>query len=171
MNLLGTHGVPMLMDHGFDMMTSSFGIGLIGFAAIFSTLVLGRLSDVVQRKNILSTIYLIRGLGFFALVSVSVKWELYMAATLGGVVWAGSVALSSAIMADLYGVRLVGILYGWAYLAHQVAGMISSWLGGWAYERFHTHWIAFGSTGVILLAAAMIAFTLPKRVVPAIAPA
>src|SRR5690606_34326260 len=46
MNLLGTHGVPMLMDHGFDAMTGSFGIGLIGFAAIFSTLVLGRLSDV-----------------------------------------------------------------------------------------------------------------------------
>jgi MFS family permease len=166
MNLLGTHGVPMLMDHGFDMMTGSFGIGLIGFAAIFSTLVLGRLSDVVQRKNILSTIYLIRGLGFFALVSVGVKWELYTAATIGGIVWAGSVALSSAILADLYGVRLVGILYGWAYLGHQIAGMISSWLGGWAYETFHTHWIAFGSTGVLLLLAALVSFTLPKRELP-----
>lgn len=166
MNLLGTHGVPMLMDHGFDMMTGSFGIGLIGFAAIFSTLVLGRLSDVVQRKNILAVIYLVRGLGFFALVSVGLKWELYTAATIGGIVWAGSVALSSAILADIYGVRLVGILYGWAYLGHQIAGMISSWLGGWAYETFHTHWIAFGSTGVLLLLAALISFKLPLRELP-----
>ena len=30
MNLLGAHGVPMLMDHGFDAMTSSLGIGIIG---------------------------------------------------------------------------------------------------------------------------------------------
>src|SRR4029453_8520533 len=30
MNLLGTHGMPMLMDHGFDAFTSSMGIGLIG---------------------------------------------------------------------------------------------------------------------------------------------
>src|SRR3546814_8269635 len=52
MNLLGIHGVPMLMDHGFDAMTGSFGIGLIGFAAIFSTLVLGRMSDIIPRKNI-----------------------------------------------------------------------------------------------------------------------
>ena len=49
---------------------------------------------------------------------------------MGGIVWAGSIALSSAILAD--GVRLVGLLYGLAYLGHQVGGMISSWLGGWA---------------------------------------
>ncbi|MBI2317380.1 MAG: MFS transporter, partial [Betaproteobacteria bacterium] len=65
MNLLGTHGVPMLVDHGFDPMTSSFGLGLIGLVAIFSTLVLGRLADRLPRKNILAAIYLIRGLGFF----------------------------------------------------------------------------------------------------------
>src|SRR3546814_488760 len=120
MNLLGIHGVPMLMDHGFDAMTGSFGIGLIGFAAIFSTLVLGRMSDIIPRKNILTAIYLIRGLGFFALVMVGTQWELYAAATIGGIVWAGSIALSSAILADLYGVRMVGILYGWTYLGQQV---------------------------------------------------
>ncbi|WP_420373008.1 MFS transporter [Pollutimonas sp. H1-120] len=161
MNLLGTHGVPMLMDHGFDAMTGSFGIGLIGFAAIFSTLVLGRLSDMVPRRNILSAIYLIRGLGFFALVMVGTQWELYAAATIGGIVWAGSIALSSAILADLYGVRLVGILYGWTYLGHQVGGMISSWLGGWGYETFGTHWIAFGSAGALLLAASIVSMSLP----------
>src|SRR5690606_24800882 len=103
MNLLGTHGVPMLMDHGFDAITSSLGIGLIGLVAIFGTLVLGRLSDIVPRRNILAAIYFIRGLGFFALLVVGTHWELYAAATIGGLVWAGSIALSSAILADVYG--------------------------------------------------------------------
>ncbi|MCC2594816.1 MFS transporter [Pusillimonas sp. MFBS29] len=163
MNLLGAHGVPMLVDHGFDHMTGAFGIGLIGFSAIFSTLVLGRLSDIIPRKNILTAIYLIRGLGFFALVMVGTQWELYLAATIGGIVWAGSVALSSAILADVYGVRLVGVLYGWAYLGHQIGGTISSWLGGWGYETFGTHWVAFGSAGVLLLIAALISITLPRQ--------
>ncbi|MGY6271313.1 MFS transporter [Achromobacter denitrificans] len=163
MNLLGTHGVPMLMDHGFDATTSSLGIGLIGLVAIFSTLVLGRLSDQVERRNILAAIYLVRGLGFFALVAVGAHWELYAAATIGGIVWAGSVAVSSAILADVYGVRLVGVLYGLAYLGHQVGGMISSWLGGWAFEAFGTHWVAFGSAGALLLAAALISLRLPAR--------
>jgi MFS family permease len=163
MNLLGTHGMPMLMDHGFDATTSSFGIGLIGLVAIFSTLVLGRLADKIPRRYILSTIYLIRGLGFFALLIVGTHFELYVAAAVGGIVWAGSIAMSSAILADLYGIRLVGILYGWTYLSHQVGAMISSWLGGWAYEAYGTHWIAFGSAGVLLILAAALSLTLPSR--------
>lgn len=163
MNLLGTHGMPMLMDHGYDAKTSSLGIGLIGLVAIFSTLVMGRLSDVLPRRKILAVIYLIRGLGFFALMVVGSHWELYITAAIGGLVWAGSIAMSSAILADIYGVRIVGVLYGSAYLGHQVGAMISSWLGGWGYETFGTHWVAFGTSGAILLAAAVIALRLPVQ--------
>lgn len=163
MNLLGTHGMPMLMDHGFDAHSSAMGIGLIGFVAIFGTLVLGRFSDRLPRRNILAVIYSVRGLGFFALVVVGAHWELYLAASIGGLVWAGSIALSSAILADVYGVRLVGVLYGLAYLGHQAGGMISSWLGGWGYERFGTHWVAFGASGTLLLAAAVLSLYLPPR--------
>ncbi len=163
MNLLGTHGVPMLVDHGFDPITASYGIGLIGLVAIPSTVVLGRLSDTLQRKNLLATIYLVRGLSFFALLLVAAVWELYLVAAIAGIVWAGSIALSSAILADVYGIRLVGVLYGWTYLGHQVGAMISSWLGGWGYEAFGSHWIAFGGSGLVLASAAAVSFRLPRR--------
>ncbi|MDP1952134.1 MAG: MFS transporter, partial [Betaproteobacteria bacterium] len=71
--------------------------------------------------------------------------------------------LSSAILADVYGTRIVGILYGWTYLIHQIGGMISSWLGGWAYEKWGTHWVAFGSAGLLLLVAAAISLRLPAK--------
>lgn len=163
MNLLGTHGMPMLMDHGFDAMTSSYGIGLIGLVAIFGTLVMGRLADRLPRRNILAAIYFIRGLGFLALLVVGTHYELYIAASIGGLVWAGSIALSSAILADLYGVRLVGILYGWAYLSHQIGATFSSWLGGWGYEAFGTHWIAFGLSAALLFGATAISLKLPQK--------
>lgn len=171
MNLLGTHGVPMLMDHGFDAMTSSYGIGLIGLVAILGTLVLGRLSDRLPRRNILGTIYLVRGLGFFALLLVGTHWELYIAAAIGGMVWAGSIATSSAMLADIYGVRLVGVMYGTAYLGHQIGAMLSSWLGGWGFEHFGTHWPAFGSSGVLLLIAAGVSLSLPLRTLTPTPPA
>ena len=163
MNLLGTHGMPMLMDHGFDASTSAEGIGLIGLVAIFSTLVMGRLSDVVPRRYILSVIYLVRGLGFLGLVAAAQQWQLFGVSTVGGIVWAGSIALSSAILADLYGVKLVGMLYGWAYLGHQLGATVSSWLGGWAYEHYQTHWIAFGTAAVLLFVAAGASLALPTR--------
>ena len=163
MNLLGTHGVPMLMDHGFDAGSSAGGIGLIGLVAIFSTLGLGKLSDMVPRRYILAVIYLVRGLGFIGLVAVVHHWQLYAVAAIGGIVWAGSIAASSAILGDLYGIKLVGLLYGWAYLGHQIGAMISSWLGGWAFEQFGTHWIAFGAAAVLLVAAAVVSLRLPTK--------
>jgi MFS family permease len=171
MNLLGTHGMPMLMDHGFDAFTSAAGIGLIGVVAIGGTLVLGRVADRLPRRNILAAIYFVRGLGFFALVVVGTHWELYATATIGGLVWAGSIALSSAILADVYGVRLVGLLYGMAYLGHQLGGTLSSWLGGWGYEHFGTHWVAFGASGVLLITAGVVALQLPRKGFTLMAPA
>lgn len=162
MNLLGTHGVPMLMDHGFDSITSSTGLGLIGLVAIFSTLVLGYISDIVPRKFVLAMIYFIRGIGFIALVIAATQWQLYTIALLGGLVWAGALSLSSAISADIYGVKIVGLLSGLTYLGHQIGAMIGSWLGGWAYDMWHNHFIAFGVASALLLLAALCTCFLPK---------
>ena len=59
--------------------------------------------------------------------------------------------------------RLVGVLYGLAYVSHQVGGTLSAWLGGWGYEVLGSHWIAFGGAGALLLVAAGISLQLPQR--------
>ncbi len=168
MNLLGTHGMPMLMDHGFDATTSALGIGLIGLVAIPGTMILGRLADRLPRRKLLAAIYCVRGFGFFGLLLAGSTLELYGTSVIGGLAWAGSIALSSAILADMYGVRLVGVLYGWAYLGHQLGATISSWLGGWGYEHFGTHWIAFGLAGALLMVASGVALLLPGKAAPAL---
>ncbi|HLR73889.1 MAG TPA: hypothetical protein VK077_01370 [Virgibacillus sp.] len=92
-----------------------------------------------------------RGIGFIGIVLVVSVFQLYGVAMIAGLAWAGNVALSSAILSDLYGVKLVGILYGLAFFVHQIGATISTLLGGWAYETFGTHTIAFGGAGIILL--------------------
>jgi MFS family permease len=163
MNLLGTHGIPMLLDRGFDAVTSSLAIGLVGLVAIAGTVLLGGMADKMPRRNLLAAVYFVRGLGFFALLLAGSGAELYLTATLMGIVWAGGAALSAAILADVYGLRLVGLLYGIAYFGHQLGAALSSFVGGWAYERFGTHWVSFGACGALLLLAAFTAMQLPRR--------
>ena len=58
--------------------------------------------------------------------------------------------------------RLGGFARGWRGF--------DAWLGGWGYETFGTHWVAFGAAGVLLLGAAALSLQLPvrnMRVVPA----
>lgn len=161
MNLLGSHGVPMLTDHGFTSTTASFAIGLIGLVAIPGTLILGSLADRIPRKNLLALIYITRGIGFIFIVMVISTYQLYLVALIAGMAWAGNNALSSAILTDVYGPKLVGMLYGLAYFVHQIGATFSTLLGGWAYETFHTHWVAFGAAGIILLVAGAVSLRIP----------
>ncbi|PEC49167.1 MFS transporter [Bacillus sp. AFS077874] len=163
MNLLGSHGIPMLTDHHFSNVTASFGVGMIGVVAMISKLFLGSLSDRIPRGKILSVIYFVRGLGFLGLVLVTAPWQLYMVAGIGGLVWAGSMALSSAILGDIYGVRWMGILYGWAYFIHQIGGAIGSFLGGWSYEHFGTHLVSYSITTLLLLLASVVSLQIPSQ--------
>ncbi|RKQ32716.1 MFS transporter [Oceanobacillus halophilus] len=165
MNLLGSHGVPMLIDHNYEPMIASFGVGMIGIVAIFSTLLLGQLADRFPRKNILSLVYFVRGLGFFGLVLSISTWQLFLVAIVGGLVWAGSIAMSTAILSDLYGVRLLGILNGWAFfMGHQIGAALGSFLGGWGYEVFDTHLFSFGIAGVLAIFASLASITLPQHI-------
>ncbi|MFO7747462.1 MAG: MFS transporter, partial [Orrella sp.] len=50
----------------------------------------------------------------------------------------------------------------------QIGATVSSWLGGWGYETFGTHWVAFGTSGVLLIIAALVSYRLPSRT-PALA--
>lgn len=163
MNLLGTHATPMLIDHGFSSDVASFGVSLIGLVAIFSTVALGRIAARVQHRLLLVAIYLVRGIAFFGLVAVMEPWQLYMVTIIGGLVWAGNMGLSSGMLADLYGAQIVGMLYGWAFVGHQIGATLSTWLGGWAYENYGTHWIAFGAAGIFLFIGATASFMLPNR--------
>lgn len=97
------------------------------------------------------------------MVYTATTWQLYFVAIIGGLVWAGSTATSSAIIGDLYGVELVGLLYGWAYFGHQIGGAVGSFLGGWGYETFGTHVVAFGVASILLIIGGFVSFQLPSR--------
>lgn len=164
MNLLGSHGVPMLIDHGFQPTTASFGIGTIGIVAIFGTMFLGSLSDRYSRRKILFFIYFARFFGIIALVSVVLPWQLFLVTIAAGLVWAGSIATSTAILGDLYGVRLLGVLNGWAFfIGHQIGAAIGSFLGGWGYEVYGTHWFSFGLAALLSLIASFTVYLLPEK--------
>lgn len=163
MNLLGTHAVPMLVDHGFPKNISAFGVSLIGLTAVFSTMMLGRLSTKIEHRLLLIAIYFVRGIAFFILVMVVSPWELYTIAIIGGLVWAGNMGISSGMLADIYGVKLVGMLYGFAFIGHQIGGTLSTWLGGFAYETYGTHYISFWMAGILLLIGAIASYYLPSR--------
>lgn len=162
MNLLGSHGVPMLVSHGFKTQTASFGIGMIGFVAIFGSLFLAQLADKYPRKNLLFIVYFVRGLGFIFLVLSTSSLHLFTVALCCGLVWSGSIAMSTASLGDYYGLKLLGPLNAWAFfIGHQIGGAFGSFFGGWIYETYDTYVVSFVTAGTLCIIASIVCVVLP----------
>jgi predicted MFS family arabinose efflux permease len=71
-----------------------------------------------------------------------------------GFLWLGTVPLTGGLVARVFGVRYLSMLYGVVFASHQVGAFFGAWGGGWAYDvlgSYESVWIA--SIGLALFAA------------------
>jgi MFS family permease len=160
MSLLSAHGVPMLTDHGFHEMTASSAIGFLGMTSIGGGMLLGLLSDRYGRKPVLASVYLIRVAAFSLLFLARDSSALVVVAAIGGLGMAGSLAMTSALSADIFGRFSVGSIFGLIFLVHQMGAALGSWLGGLLFDLSGGYGPAFGVSCALLLVGAGLSLTI-----------
>jgi MFS family permease len=164
MSLLSAHGVPMLTDHGYHPMLASSTLGLLGGSSFAFAMVIGAVSDRFGRRPVLAWLYGSRAVVFTALFLIR-DWPaaLLGVALLGGLSMAGTLAMSSALAADIFGRFSVGAVFGSMFLVHQTGAASGSWLGGFLFEATGGYGAAFGVASAILLLASGISLTIDER--------
>jgi predicted MFS family arabinose efflux permease len=162
MNLLSTHGVPMLVDRGFSPLEASSALGVLGVVGILGAITLGTASDYLGRKNMLALIYLVRAAGFLLLLTAASPIHLYVLGGIAGLAWVGSAAMTSALIADLYGRVSTGTIFGWIYFVHQIGAAAGAYLGGSVYEASGDYAFSFIVTAVLLVLASWLSFRVPE---------
>jgi MFS family permease len=164
MSLLSAHGVPMLTDHGYDPMLASWTLGILGASSFAFAMVIGAVSDRLGRRPVLAWLYGSRALVFGGLFLIR-DWPtaLIGVAIIGGLSMAGSLAMSSALAADIFGRYSVGSVFGTMFLVHQAGAASGSWLGGFFFETTGGYGVAFAAASAILLLAAVVSLTINER--------
>jgi len=173
MSMLSAHGVPMLTDHGYHPMLASWALGVLGGSSVALTLVLGAVSDRFGRRPVLAWLYATRALIFAGLFLVRDQPAVLLAVALvGGVSMAGSIAMTSALTADIFGRFSVGSVFGMIFLVHQAGAATGSWLGGALFETTGGYGAAFTVACVSLVGAALLSLRIDERprVVPRLSP-
>ncbi len=164
MSLLSAHGVPMLTDHGFPPMLASWALGLLGASSVGGALLLGVIADRTGCRVVLAWLYATRALLFAALFLVHDSPTALLAiALLGGASMAGSLAMTSALTADLFGRFSVGAVFGTIFLLHQAGAAAGSWLGGFLFEVTGGYGAAFTVASLQLVAAAVVSLAIDER--------
>jgi MFS family permease len=157
MSLLSAHGVPMLTDHGYTPIFASWTFGILGGSSILFTMMLGAASDRFGRRPVLSAIYAGRALVFCGLFLIRDNpAAIILVAVIGGVTMAGTMSMTSALTADIYGRHSVGTILGVIFLVHQTGAAVGSWLAGALFESTGGYGAAFTMATVILLGAAVV---------------
>jgi MFS family permease len=157
MSLLSSHGVPMLTDHGYTPLFASWTFGVLGGASILFTMLLGPASDRLGRRPVLAAIYGGRAAVFAALFLIRDNTAaMVVVAVLGGLTMAGTMSMTSALTADIYGRFSVGTILGAIFLVHQTGAAIGSWLAGALFEATGGYGLVYVIACTILIGASLL---------------
>ena len=164
MSLLASHGVPMLTDHGYGPMLASSALGLLGGSSFGFAFLLGWIADRWGRRPVLAWLYGTRALLFLGLFFVREQpWALLALVAVGGATMSGTLAMTSALTADIFGRFSVGTVFGTIFLVHQVGGALGSSVGGALFEATEGYGAAFGVAAALLVGACILALGINER--------
>jgi MFS family permease len=152
-----THAPAFLIDKGLSSQIGTIVLALIGLFNIFGTYYAGFLGAKIRKPLLLSSIYASRAviILIFILFPVS-NLTAYVFAALMGVLWLSTIPLTQGTITTVFGVKNMSMLYGIAFLFHQVGAFLGGWLGGKVYDvtgSYDIVWyisIALGVLGAIL---------------------
>jgi MFS family permease len=146
---IGVHMPSYLRDHGLAPGVATTALALIGLFNVFGTYLAGILGGAVPKNYVLSAIYTLRSIAIVIFILAPLTpWSVYIFASVMGFLWLSTVPLTSGIVADIFGVRYLGMLGGFVFLSHQIGSFLGVWLGGRLYDATGSYdivwWIAIG---------------------------
>ncbi|MBK8208596.1 MAG: MFS transporter [Rhodospirillales bacterium] len=151
---VATHLPAYLADQGLPPSISAWSLAMIGLFNIFGSYLFGVLGGRFRQKWVLSAIYAARAvvIALFIALPLSGTTAVAFGAAIG-FLWLGTVPLTSGLVARVFGVRYLSMLYGVVFASHQLGAFLGAWGGGLAYDLLGSYdsvWLA--SIGLALFA-------------------
>jgi predicted MFS family arabinose efflux permease len=89
---------------------------------------------------VLAAIYALRAVVIIIFISqpVTPASVMIFALVMGGL-WLSTVPLTSALVLTMFGPRIMGTLFGFVFLSHQLGGFAGVWLGGVLFDRYASY--------------------------------
>ncbi len=132
---INVHMPAYLVQCGLPPEVGSWSIAVIGLFNVAGSLLSGYLGSRLPKQLLLASIYFARAvaIGLFVLFPVT-EISAYMFAAAMGLLWLSTVPLTAGLVSLFFGARYMGMLYGVAFLSHQIGSFVGVWLGGYVFD-------------------------------------
>jgi predicted MFS family arabinose efflux permease len=149
---IATYLPVILIDGGLPLATGAAVLAAIGAFNILGTWLAGLAGGHWRKTHVLAALYLARAAAIVIFLAVPLSSASAVAfGAVMGLLWTGTVPLTSGLVADLWGSRNLGFLFGVVYVGHQIGAFAGAWAAGLAFDRtgsFDLIWIAAIVAGV-----------------------
>ena len=177
--IISIHFVPYAQEHvGISSTLAATIFGILTGLNVIGAIGGGWLADRFSRKNVLGTVYSVRGIAYLVLVGGLIAVDrgitlpiigspglasLWFFAVLAGFSWIASVPVTASLTADVYGLRALATISGISFLCHQVGAFVSIILAGVLYDLTGSYLLPFTLAGLMLIPAAIASFTINEK--------
>ncbi len=154
---IGVHMPSYLKDKGLSPQVASYALALIGLFNVFGTYAAGVLGQKLSKKNILAFIYFARAviIAVFLWTPLS-PTSVYVFSAAMGTLWLSTVPITTATVAQIFGVTHLSMLGGFVFFSHQIGSFMGVWLGGYLYDKTGSYDIVWYIAIALGVAAALI---------------
>ncbi len=130
------HMPAYLIQCGLPPEVGSWSIAVIGLFNIVGSLLSGYLGGKLPKQLLLASIYFSRAIAIALFVFLPVtELSAYLFAAVIGLLWLSTVPLTAGLVSLFFGARYLGMLYGIAFLSHQIGSFLGVWLGGVVFDQ------------------------------------
>jgi MFS family permease len=144
------HLPAYLIDRGLSAQVGGWTLGVIGLFNIVGAMLSGWLGGRMPKRYILAVIYFARALAVVFLITLPASPAVALVyGAMTGLLWLSSVPPTAGLVAVMFGTRWMAMLFGIAFLSHQVGGFLGIYLGGALFERTGSYDIVWW-LGVVL---------------------
>lgn len=156
--VIETHFLPYAALCGFAPVPSATAYGLLSAVNLAGMILVGWLTDRVNRPLLLGGIYVVRGLTFILLVNVGADYETLLLFAIGfGLVDYATVPVTASLVASHIGLRVMGLAFGLISAGHQIGGAIGAYLAGYLFDIYAQYtWVWWSSFWLAVLAGILV---------------
>jgi MFS family permease len=154
---IGAHLPNYLDKSGIGPETAATALALIGLFNIFGCFIWGALGGKYSKKLMLALLYIIRSFTVIVFIMLPLTdTSALVFAAFTGMMFLGTVPLTSGLVAQIFGTQYMAMLYGFAFTSHQIGSFLGIWIGGVVFDLTGNYDIIWWSSiGLGFIAAIM----------------
>ncbi len=154
---LNLYAIPYLVDIGINRTTASTVVSLYTLVSLFARMPMGMLSDVFRKSHMIAFSIALQGVGFFLfwlIGGTSAFWLILLFGIIYGLGLGGAGPLRAPVLAEYFGTKNFGTIFGLSSIFMTVASVASPLLAGWIYDTYHDfkyYWLGLAVFNVLVL--------------------